>query len=108
MSITSADLRKIAAKRIRENAQPIYSPPKYLCVYNAESRPGFPAEHLYRTIDACGLLTLILNAEVCGVQNFHIYLLRHDRPPIPVDYMLHSNYLGIYDRRGNYVEKRCV
>ena len=108
MSISPIELRNLAARRIRENAQPVYNPPKYICVYNAESRPGFPPEFLFRTIDAGGLLALITSLAAEEFEKFHLYLIRHDKPPVAVDYLLHPTYLGIYDRSGTYIERRKI
>lgn len=100
------DLRNLLRQRVHAESQPVYSPPKYLCVFCAE--PVFPTlntEYLYRTIDAAGLMTLVRNIDICGIQNLHLYLIRHDKPPLPVDYLLRGNSIMLFDRCGNYVER---
>ena len=102
-------LRNSIAERIRSESAPVYHPQKYLCVYIAEPRsPGLPREYLYRTLDAISLMALVNNAELCGIRNLHLYLIRHDKPPVPVDYLLRGNHIDIYDRRGIYIERRYV
>lgn len=102
------EFRKIISSRINTDPHFVYNPPKYLCVYTAESLPGFPREHLYRTIDATGLMNLVQNAQVCGISNLHLYLINHDKAPTPVDYLLNGNAITIYNRRGIYIERRSA
>jgi len=102
-------LRNSITERVRSEPHLIYHPQKYLCVYTAEPKaPGLPSEYLYRNLDALSLMALVNNAELCGIKNLHLYLIRHDKPPVPVDYLLRGNHIDIYDRRGIYVERRFV